>query len=103
MPHSGELLQAKRNTKHGGTASTLFRWTGSFVDQALFRLRLSERRPFALRPGVDLSRVSNAPPEGLERCQELRAEGLRVVAEGHPETENAYGLQVCLASAGIAG
>jgi len=37
------------------------------VDQAVFRAR------FVLRPGVDLSRVSKAPPQGLERCQERKS------------------------------
>src|SRR5215469_9954383 len=43
------------------------------VDQAVFRMWLSERRPFALRSGVELSRVSNAPPQGLERSQERKS------------------------------
>ena len=36
-------------------------------------------------------------------AKNVRAEGLRIVAEGHPETENAWGLRVSLASASIAG
>jgi len=36
-------------------------------------------------------------------AQNVRAEGLRVVAEGHPETLNASGLRVSLAQASVAG
>ena len=36
-------------------------------------------------------------------AKNVRAEGLRIVAEGHPETENACGLRVSLAQASVAG
>src|SRR5215475_6518054 len=36
-------------------------------------------------------------------AKHVRAEGLRVVAEGHPETGNACGLRVRLAQASVAG
>ena len=37
-------------------------------------------------------------------AKNVRAEGLRIVAEGHPETVNAFcGLRVSLAEASIAG
>jgi putative transposase len=36
-------------------------------------------------------------------AKNVRAEGLRIVAEGHPETENSCGLRVSLAQASIAG
>ncbi|HKE28397.1 MAG TPA: transposase, partial [Bryobacteraceae bacterium] len=36
-------------------------------------------------------------------AKNVRAEGLRIVAEGHPETKNACGLRVSLAQASIAG
>ena len=36
-------------------------------------------------------------------AKNVRVEGLRIVAEGHPETVNACGLRVSLASASIAG
>ena len=36
-------------------------------------------------------------------AKNVRAEGLRIVAEGHPETGNACGLRVSLAEASIAG
>ena len=36
-------------------------------------------------------------------AKNVRAEGLRVVAEGHPETVNACGLRVSLAEASVAG
>ena len=36
-------------------------------------------------------------------AKNVRAEGLKIVAEGHPETGNACGLRVSLAEASIAG
>ncbi|HKE21031.1 MAG TPA: zinc ribbon domain-containing protein, partial [Bryobacteraceae bacterium] len=36
-------------------------------------------------------------------AKNVRAEGLRIVAEGHPETKNVCGLRVSLAQASIAG
>ena len=36
-------------------------------------------------------------------AKNVRAEGLRIVAEGHPETRNACGLRVSLAEASVAG
>jgi len=38
-----------------------------------------------------------------DAAKNVRAEGLRIVAEGHPETGNARGLPVSLAQARIAG
>ena len=36
-------------------------------------------------------------------AKNVRAEGLKIVAEGHPETLNACGLRVSLAEASVAG
>ena len=59
-------------------------------------LSLSEREWTRLGCGTHHLRDCNA-------AKNVRVEGLRIVAEGDPETENACGLRVRLAQASIAG
>ena len=59
-------------------------------------LSLSDREWTCLGCGTHHLRDCNA-------AKNVRVEGLRIVAEGHPETENACGLRVSLAEASVAG
>jgi putative transposase len=99
----GELLRqveykALWNGKHFVQVDRLFPST-KLCSQCGYKkddLSLSDREWTCPRCGRRHLRDWNA-------AKNVRAEGLRVVAEGHPETENACGLRVSLAEASIAG
>jgi len=99
----GELLRqvaykARWNSKHFVQVNRFFPATKlcSACGYKNGDLSLSEREWTCLGCGTHHLRDLNA-------AKNVRVEGLRVVAEGHPETENACGLHVRLAPASVAG
>ena len=99
----GELLRqvaykARWNSKHFVQVNRFFPATKlcSACGYKNDDLSLSEREWICLGCGTHHLRDLNA-------AKNVRVEGLRIVAEGHPETENACGLRVRLAEASVAG